>query len=68
MKNYFKTILAGLLITSGFLFTGVAIAECPTTNCGTDCGVGEVCSITQYENGKVCSWTMCYGVGPSTEM
>jgi hypothetical protein len=35
---------------------------CPPTDCGSECGSsGSGCAITQYdENGKLCSWTICY--------
>lgn len=55
-----------LLVITGILF-GFSIsplfAACPTTNCEDDCASGSRCYITQYENGEVCSWTICYGKG-----
>lgn len=55
------------LFVSGIFFIGITKADCPVTNCNTDCGNGRLCSITQYENGVQCSWTLCYGKGPSNE-
>lgn len=55
-----------LLIGLFTLLFGVGVyAGCPVVDCGADCGSGSVCSITQYVNGQQCSWTICYGVGPS---
>ncbi len=61
-----KKILFSLFM-SVILFVGITEANCPVTDCNTDCGNGRLCSITQYENGVQCSWTLCYGKGPSDE-
>jgi hypothetical protein len=61
-----KKILLSFFV-SGIFFLENTKAGCPVTNCNTDCGNGRLCSITQYENGVQCSWTLCYGKGPSNE-
>ena len=66
MEKLQGTVLVSALLAFLFNIT-VSLADCPTTNCNTDCGRGQTCSITQYENGVICSWTICYGKGPSID-
>lgn len=59
MKN-FKTLLLGSFFV--ICFSTLVYATCPTTDCGSDCGSGgQGCQITQWENGRICSTTICHG-------
>jgi len=60
MKN-FRIFLAGLFFMLG-ISSSISYASCPVTSCDGDCGSGgQGCQITQYENGQVCSTTICNG-------
>lgn len=63
MKKLRKAYLGlGVVFALSFAFT--TYAECPVTQCGVDCDPGEICQITQYDNGVICSTTMCSNRGP----
>jgi hypothetical protein len=62
-----RVLFLGMALLAFVFNIPISLADCPTTNCGSDCGSGQTCSITQYENGQLCSWTICYGVGPSID-
>jgi len=61
MKNLFSFLMTTLSIILIALALPL-LAECPVTNCDTSCGTrGNGCQITQYENGVLCSTTICHG-------
>jgi len=53
--------LLGIALMFSF---NTAEAACPATDCQSDCDTGDKCTITQYDNGVLCSTTTCYGRGP----
>ncbi len=67
MKKKINSILVQATCILAFLmisFNTALAFSCPTTNCSTDCDSGDTCQITQYENGTLCSTTVCVGRGP----
>jgi hypothetical protein len=60
-----KKIITGCTLTIAFMFSFFvfsSMAECPPADCNTMCGTsGSGCQITQYEDGKLCSTTICEG-------
>ncbi len=69
MKKKLKiSILALAIPVIGMLSLSSVFADCPATDCEDECGSGDYCYITKYdENGEVCSATTCFGMGPDTE-
>lgn len=65
MKKFQVSFLGVALLA--FIFNISVALACPTVDCNNDCGNGNICSVTIYQNGVLCSWTICYGKGPSDE-